>query len=156
MGIVIRKAKNKDAAAISRLIRNTINKVNSEHYPKKQLESELACYTRTKIEEYLSDKKRLMFCLTDRGKIIGVAMLDKKNKTLESLYLVPRCIGKGYGRFLMDFMEKKAKQLKIRNLTLYPTDYAYNFYKKMGYGKIRTFMGTHNGGFPVTEMRKRL
>lgn len=150
----IRKAKKEEAEKISRLIRNTILKVNSKHYPKKQMEFELTCYTASKIKSYFKDKT--IFCLLEKEKIIGVSILNFEEKTIESLYLNPKFLGKGLGIKLLLYVENYAKKEGIKKIILYPTDYAYEFYKKAGYKVIRKFLGTKNGGYPVTEMEKKI
>jgi len=150
----IRKARKEDARKISMLIRNTINKINAEDYPKKQLEHELSCYTVQKIKGYL--KTDWVFCAIDKEKLIGVLIFSYKNKALNSLFLKSDYIGKGFGKELMIFIEKQAKKRKIQEITLYPTKFAKPFYKRLGYEVKKRFKGTENGGFLVTEMRKKL
>ncbi len=154
MKLKIRKATLKDARKISYLIRGTINKINAKGYPKKQLEYELNCYTTLKIKEYI--KNNLVFCAVDKEKIIGAIVFNCKEKTLNSLYLKPTYIGKGFGKELMRFIEEQAKKKKIKEIKLYPTKFAQKFYNKLGYKITRRFIGTENGGFPVIEMRKKL
>lgn len=150
----ITKAKEKDAGKISNLIKNTINKINAKDYHKKQLEHELSCYTISNVRGYIKDS--LVFQAFEGNHLLGVVILDIQKKTLNSLYLKPSKIGKGFGKKLMQFIEKEAKKQGIRELTLYPTKYAEEFYKKLGYKIKRIFKGTENGGFPVTDMRKKL
>ncbi len=150
----IRKAKKEEASIISRLIRNTILKINSKHYPKKQMQFELSCYTPSKIRKYFEEK--IIFCLCEKDKIIGVSILDFKEKTIESLYLNPKFIGQCLGKKILSFVENYAKKRGIKEIILYPTEYALEFYKKSGYKIIRIFKGTNNGGYPVTEMKKKL
>jgi N-acetylglutamate synthase-like GNAT family acetyltransferase len=150
----IRKARKEEAEKISHLIRNTILKVNSKHYPKKQMEFELTCYTAFKIKSYFKDKT--IFCLLEKEEIIGVSILNFEEKTIESLYLNPKFIGKGLGIKLLLYVENYAKKKGIKKIILYPTDYALKFYQKARYKIIRQFIGTKNGGYPVTEMEKRL
>lgn len=150
----IQKARKKDARKISYLIRGTINKINAKDYPKKQLEHELSCYTIKRIKEYI--KKGVVFCVFSKERLIGAVVLNYKEKTLNSLYLKSKYIGKGIGKRLLEFIEKQAKKKKIKELKLYPTKFAISFYKKQGYKITRRFIGTENGGFPVIEMKKRL
>ena len=94
--------------------------------------------------------------MLEGNKIIGASILEVGEKTVDSLYLNPDFIGKGFGKELLSFVEKFAKSKGILRLKLYPTEFALNFYKKMGYKIKRKFIGTQNGGYPVTEMEKRL
>jgi len=148
------KAIKKDAGNISSLIINTINEINAKDYPKKQLEHELNCYTLPKVKEYIKDN--LVFNAIEGNKIIGVVILDIKKATIKSLYIRPNKMGMGVGKKLMQFIENKARDVGIKELTLYPTKYSKKFYKKLGYKIKRVFKGTENGGFPVTDMRKKI
>jgi len=150
----IRKANKENAKKISMLIRNTIRKINSSHYPKKQMDNELKAYATKKIEKYFDSK--LIFIMIDKEEIIGTSILDQKEEALDSLYLSPKYLGKGLGKKLLRFMEELAKKKGIKVLTLYPTEYAMKFYESQGYKKVDEFIGTRNGGFPVIDMKKRL
>ena len=150
----IRKATNKDAAKISKLILNTLNKVNSKDYTKRQLAIEKKNHTASKIKREL--KKKIFFVLLDKKQIVGVVQLDLKEKAIDRLFLNQKYLKKGFGIKLMNHVENYAIKRKIRKFMLYPTDYALKFYKKMGYKIVRKFIGTRNGGYPVIEMQKTL
>jgi len=150
----IRKAKPEESKEISKLIRNTILKINSKHYPKKQMDFELSCYTPSKIRSYFTEK--IIFCMVENKKIIGVSILNLKGKEVDSLYVNNKFIGKGFGWKLLTYVERYSMKKGIKRIILHPTDYALNFYKKCGYKIKRKFKGTKNGGYPVIEMEKEL
>lgn len=152
--MIIRKATPKDAKEISKLILNTLDKVNSKHYVKRQLAIEKKNHTINNIQKEL--KKKIFFVLLDKEKIVGVAQLDLKEKAIDRLFLNPKYLKKGLGVLLMKHIENYAIKKGIKRIMLYPTGYALDFYKKMGYKIVREFIGTRNGGYPVTEMQKRL
>ncbi len=150
----IRKANYNDAAKISKLILNTLDKVNSKDYEKRQLIIEKECHTIDKIRDEL--RKKIFFVLIDKEEIIGVVQLDLKESSFDRLFLNPKYLGKGLGKKLMMYAENYAKKNSVKNVIIYPTDYAFEFYKKMGYKVTRRFIGTRNGGYPVIEMQKKL
>ena len=150
----IRKATKRDVNKISRLILNTLNKINSKEYKEKQLKIEKESH---KVKELKKEiKEKIFFVLIDDEKIIGTIQLDLKEKAIDRLYLNPKYFGKGFGKKLLVYAEDYAKKKKINKIKLYPTDYALKFYKKSGYKIIRKFIGTKNGGYPVIEMEKKL
>ena len=148
----IRKARKEDITSISKLILNTINKINAKDYKKKQLEIEKKQHSVEKLEEEI--KINPFFILTEKEKIIGVIQLDLKEKRLDRLFLNPKYIGKGLGKKLMAYAENYAKKKGIKKITLYPTNYALEFYKKADYKILRECVGY--GGYPVYEMGKIL
>ncbi len=150
----IRKAKKEDVSTVSKLILNTLEKVNSKDYKKRQLEIEKKCHTIKELNKEI--KEKMFFVLLDKEKIIGVIQLDLTEKAVDRLFLHPKYLGKGLGKKLLTHVESYAKKKGIRKLKLYPTDYALSFYKKADYKIIRRFIGTKNGGYPVIEMEKKL
>jgi len=152
--MIIRKATEKDATKISKLILNTLDKVNSKHYAKRQLIIEKKNHTIIKIKREL--KNKIFFVLIDNKEIVGVVQLDLKESAIDRLFLNPKYLKKGFGIKLMSHVENYAIKRGIRKIMLYPTDYALNFYKKIGYKVIREFIGTRNGGYPIIEMQKKL
>ena len=150
----IRKAKKEDIPSISKLIINTLEKVNAKEYKKRQLEIEKKCHSIVELNKEI--KEKIFFILIDKEKIVGVIQLDLNEKAIDRLFLNPRYIGKGLGKRLMIYAENYAKKKGIKKIILYPTEFALEFYKKAGYKITREFMGTRNGGYPVTEMEKKL
>lgn len=150
----IRKAKKEDVPSISKLILNTLDKVNSKDYKKRQLEVERRCHTIKELNKEI--KEKTFFVLIDKERIIGVIQLDLKGKAIDRLFLNPKYIGKGLGKKLIIYAENYAKKKGTKKIILYPTDFALEFYKKAGYKITKEFMGTRNGGYPVTEMEKKI
>jgi len=148
----IRKAKKEDIPSISKLILNTVNKINAKDYKKRQLEIEKEQHTIEKLEEEI--KINPFFILIDKEKIIGVIQFDLKENRLDRLFLNPKYLGKGLGKKLILYGENYAKKKGIKKVLLYPTDYALEFYKKAGYKILRECVGY--GGYPVYEMEKNL
>ncbi len=148
------KAKEEDIQKISRLILNTLDRINSKDYKKRQLAIERKCHFVKELRKEI--KKKIFFVILDGSLIIGVIQLDLDEKAIDRLFLRPKYLGKGLGRKLLIYAEDYAKKSGIRKIKLYPTEYALSFYKKAGYKIVRRFIGTKNGGYPVIEMEKRI
>lgn len=150
----IRRAKKEDISKISKLILNTLDKVNAKDYKKRQLEFEKKCHTIQELKKEF--EKKIFFILLIDNKLVGVVNLDLANGELNRLFLNTKLIGKGFGKKLLIYVEDYAKKKGIKKIILYPTDYALDFYKKAKYKIKRKFIGTKNGGYPVIEMEKKL
>lgn len=131
----IRKAKPEDAKKISSLIRQTLEKVNINDYPKPAINLLKKESSPKQIIESL--KTRKIFVLTNQGKILGCIYINLKAGRVGGLYIDYQYLGKGYGSKLMQFIEKFARAKKIKRITLHPTKTAFPFYKKLGYKVIK-------------------
>jgi N-acetylglutamate synthase-like GNAT family acetyltransferase len=125
----IRRVKEKDAEEIYQLRKNTFEKINARDYNSKQIKTLVNSNSSKLIIRKM--KEREMFCLEDKGKILGVIDLEK-NK-IGGLFIREDLIGKGYGKKLMKFIENYAQKKGIKKVILYSTIYAENFYKKLDY-----------------------
>ncbi|HKL23716.1 MAG TPA: GNAT family N-acetyltransferase [Candidatus Nanoarchaeia archaeon] len=132
----IRKTNKRDSKKISDLHKLVLNKVN-----RKKDTDEFVDYL---LDKYDSDyiKKKLdkgeVFCLINKNKVIGTVGLE--DNIVGKLYIHPKYLGKGLGNKLMDFIEDYARKNGKRKLKLFPTNYAYKFYRKLGYRKVKSFI----------------
>jgi len=153
----IRKATKKDARRISTLRRQTLEKINKHDYPKAALEILKENYSKKSILEKL--KKKKVFVLVDKGRILGSIEFNPKIGRVQGLYIDYKHLGKGYGFKLMEFIENYAKKKKIKKIILYSTKTAFPFYKKLGYKLVKSKRTFWEGpGFKVKDlfMEKRL
>jgi len=66
---------------------------------------------------------------------------DKNTIKLDNLFLLPKCIGLGYGKFLMNDFLKRIKETPAKKVILDADPNAENFYKTFGfqtYNKLET------------------
>ncbi|GEP51134.1 hypothetical protein FNO01nite_18060 [Flavobacterium noncentrifugens] len=66
---------------------------------------------------------------------------DKNTIKLDNLFLLPKCIGLGYGKFLMNDFLKRATKTSATKIILDADPNAENFYKTFGfqtYNKLET------------------
>jgi len=148
----IRKAKLEDAIEIYELRSETIKKINKD-YSKKQVDTYVKKHSKEIILKNI--KLRDTFCLVDNDKILGV--VDLVNDRIGGLFVRHDLVGKGQGRKLMDFIEDFAKKKEVKEVWLYSTPYAEEFYKKMGYKAVERGTWILEGvKFPEVRMEKKL
>lgn len=127
--MIIRKARKKDARKISILRRKTIRELNKNDYPKVFLQFLINENSTKGIIKKM--KKRDMFCAWEGDILLGT--VDLTGDKIGGLFIKSSAIGKGIGTKLMDFIENYARSKNIRQVRLYSTKFAFNFYKKRGY-----------------------
>lgn len=83
-------------------------------------------------EKHISSN--LVYVLEDSSKIIGFFSLTINNvkNELDSLFIKPEYIGKGYGRLLWNSIIRIAKEAGITEFTIDADPNAEEFYIKMG------------------------
>jgi len=135
--VIIRKAKPEDVKRISKLRRQTLEKVNRNDYPHAAIDF-------LKKEEYMPAiilkklKTRKIFVLVNQeGKILGCIDINLNTERVSGLYIDHRNLGKGYGLKLMQFIKKFAQAKNLKKIILHPTKTAYSFYKKLGYYYVK-------------------
>jgi|TARA_B100000315_G_scaffold238060_1_gene255476 N-acetylglutamate synthase-like GNAT family acetyltransferase len=150
----IRKAKLKDAGKISNLIKQTLEKVNSKDYSKKQTKILKDGNSVKEIQRKI--KEREVFCIFENESLVGTASFYGKN-TIGGFFVKHTQIGKGVGKKLLKFIENYAKKRSVKKIKLYSTKYALKFYKNNGYKVRKRYSDKIKRiSFPVILMEKRL
>ncbi|MBD3249324.1 GNAT family N-acetyltransferase [Candidatus Woesearchaeota archaeon] len=129
----IRKFKPKDARKASYLIQSTMKKTFKECYPKKTVEFMASQRSPKKILELT--KVRDLYVMQEEECIIGIVGL--KGNEIKNLFVNARYHRKGIGRKLMRKMIDLAKKRKIKKVIVHSSPVAMDFYKNMGFKKIR-------------------
>ncbi len=145
-------AKKGDVSEISFCRQESIDNVNSNCYSLEAIKELIDDQTPEKIFEEL--KACEIYCLKKRGKIIGSVSLSK-NK-VDGLYVCPGHVGKGYGRKLLKFAEKKIMKKGYWESYLYSTLNSENFYLSQGYHSGEVLVGLSEVPLSFVEMAKRL
>ena len=107
------------------------------------------------LQTFLTDENLLLYVCEREGKILGYAMIEKKEK-LESVYskarkwceisdlgVTTKQRGKGVGTELFDFLKKELKKLGFPRIELNVWEFnegAVHFYEKNGFETSRRFM----------------
>ncbi|KAF2335630.1 GNAT family N-acetyltransferase [Flavobacterium daemonense] len=97
------------------------------------------------------------FKLIDNDLIIGYYSYIFENENtvkLDNLFILPKYIGKGFGKYLLlDFLNRMNEQ-KIEKIILDSEPNAESFYSKMGFVKIGEFETSIKNRFmPIMEMK---
>jgi len=157
MYMKIRRAKISDIKEIKSIQQKTIKYINSKDYNKKQISAWLDYNKIKNIRKRLKNKKRNIFVILDKNKIVGFGSLKIEENKLSGLYIKHDIIGKGIGSKLLRYIESFARRKGIKRLKLYSTLTAYDFYKKKGYKKIRrTHQLMNKVKLPCILMSKKL
>ena len=152
----IRKARPEDAKEIVKLVRETIRKVNSEDYTKKQVNAWVSSNKAKKMREFIAGKRKV-FVAVDKDKIIGMATWTQSENQVGALYVQKDRIGEGIGKKLYDRVEEEARKAGTKELKLYSTITAVPFYKKRGYKSVRkTHVTMNKVKIPCVIMKKKL
>ncbi len=125
----IRKATKKDARKISILRRKTLREVNKNDYPQEHLNFLINENSTQGIIKKMDERET--FCMWENKILLGTVEL--KGDKILGLFIKSSEVGKGLGSKLMDFIEDYARSKKIKQVRLYSTKFAFNFYKKRGY-----------------------
>ena len=125
----IKKARKKDARKISILRRKTLREINKNDYPKVFVQFLINENSTQGIIKKMKDRE--MFCAWEGNTLLGT--IDLAGNKIAGLFIKSSEIGKGIGAQLMDFIENYARSKKIKQVRLYSTKSALNFYKKKGY-----------------------
>lgn len=79
---------------------------------------------------------------------------EKRNILLDNLFILPKYIGKGFGKYLMNDFLNRMKNEKYEKITLDSEPNAENFYLKFGFKKIGEFETSIKNRFmPIMEIR---
>jgi putative acetyltransferase len=94
-----------------------------------------------------------VYCLVKGDMVHGfVAVLDRK---IEMLFLLPGCIGKGYGKLLVDFacshLNADSVDVNVQNVK------AVVFYERLGFRTYeRTRKDDEGRDYPLLRMRREM
>ncbi|MFJ3264300.1 GNAT family N-acetyltransferase [Pseudomonas sp. NPDC086581] len=133
MDVLIRKAHNDDAKAISQVIVATVRESNSQDYPASVIESVVLNFTPARVTELL--EHRLVFVALLDGEIVGTGALD--SHAVRSLFIAPRQQRKGIGQALMARIENAALERGVEALLVPSSLTAESFYARLGYRLLR-------------------
>jgi GNAT superfamily N-acetyltransferase len=78
---------------------------------------------------------------------------EKRNVLLDNLFILPKYIGKGFGKYLMNDFLNRMKNENFEKITLDSEPNAENFYLKFGFKKIGEFETSIKNRFmPIMEI----
>ncbi|WP_455930240.1 GNAT family N-acetyltransferase [Pseudomonas fluorescens] len=95
---------------------------------------QMALWTRGSAEDgydTLMDKPFYLGWVNDEP--VATGMLDLDNNEVGALFVLPAFTGRGYGKTMLDHLEKLARELAIEEVVLDSTLNAASFYRACGY-----------------------
>ena len=132
----IRRFKESDAAAVSELIRTTLQTSNAQDYPAEMID---ALVTR-ETPEYILQRVSWthFYVVEDDSRIIACGAIgpywDKQDESaLFTIFVHPDHQGKGIGRAIMETLEKDEFALRAKRIEIPASITGLPFYQKMGY-----------------------
>lgn len=133
MAWTIRHATAEDAAAISRVVVQTVQESNAKDYPQTIIAQVIQSFSPERVAARMSDRQ--VFVALDEGALVGTGSLE--GTKVRSVFVVPSQQGRGIGRALMGHIEHFAKAQGISRLEVPASITAEGFYRTIGYKAIR-------------------
>lgn len=134
--MIARRFEEKDAEAVSQLIRTTIEISNKKDYPA-ELMDELI---RTETPEHVLGRAGWthMYVIEDGEKIVGCGAIGpywgkEDESSLFTIFVLPEYQGKGVGRKIMETLEADEYFLRARRIEIPASITGVPFYLRMGY-----------------------
>jgi GNAT superfamily N-acetyltransferase len=150
---VIRPASQRDARALSALVRKNADDLLAGSYSARQLAAWKRYNTPARIRRRIAE--RATFCAFRGRRLCATAALG--GTEVQGLYVNPRVCGQGIGRRLLSHLESLAASQGVTSLHLTSTPGAVAFYVRNGWRAGRTVVVVVLGvQFEETHMTKRL
>ena len=134
--MIARRFEERDAEAVSQLIRTTIEISNKKDYPA-ELMDELI---RTETPEHVLGRAGWthMYVIEDGEKIVGCGAIGpywgkEDESSLFTIFVLPEYQGKGVGRKIMETLEADEYFLRARRIEIPASITGVPFYLRMGY-----------------------
>jgi GNAT superfamily N-acetyltransferase len=129
----IRLAQREDAESISRVIITTLRETNARDYPETVIARVEQSFSPAAVSDLL--QRRLVFVAINNDVVVGTASLD--GKVVRTVFIDPRCQGRGIGRALMAEVERAAVERGVAVLAVPSSVTAEPFYAKLGFKAVR-------------------
>ena len=134
--MVIRRFEENDAQAVSAMIEETLRISNSKDYSLEYIEKDIQALQPQNIIERASWTHFYVVC--DQDQIIGCGAIGpywnrEDESSLFTIFVSPRCQGKGVGRKIIETLETDAYFLRAKRIEIPASITGTPFYLKMGY-----------------------
>ena len=134
--MVIRRIKDSDAEAVSRLIRTTIGISNKKDYPEELMDELIAAETPEHVLERASWTQ--FYVVQEAEEIIGCGAIGpywgkEDESSLFTIFVHPDHQGKGIGRLIVETLEQDEFALRAKRIEIPASITGLPFYRKMGY-----------------------
>ena len=159
--ILIRRAVDKDAAAITKIHYDAVHVIAAKDYDQVILDQWSTMVTDERIEKYKcrpDADKEIALVAEINGQIVGVGSIIPETKELNAVYVSPDHARQGIGSALLKELEKIACSIGIEELWLDSSLTAEQFY--LAHGFVISSRGEHvlktGSRMACVKMRKRL
>ena len=143
----IHKAKKSDVTRIWDIRTQAILNVCATHYAADAVSAWANSPMPECFDEILLSLGAIV--LEDQGDLVGFGFVDSENSTLESIFVDPRSIGRGYGKQIADELQSIAKKAGVETLKLSSSLNAVEFYKSIGFKAGKETFWEHPSGFSL-------
>jgi GNAT superfamily N-acetyltransferase len=128
--VAIRKATTDDAAASFAIRREAIRAQCRGHYPAADLETWTAG---TMSETFTRCVAEAFYVATVDGAAVGTGMIDLETGKIDAVFVLPRHMGQGVGRAVVEHLETLAVEAGLSEIHLESTLNAAPFYRAIGF-----------------------
>ncbi|HMP40231.1 MAG TPA: GNAT family N-acetyltransferase, partial [Roseiflexaceae bacterium] len=146
----IRRYQSTDAAAVSAIIRTTMQRSNTADYPLEQLQPLIDYFSPEKVEQISYDR----ICLVAEVDGVLVATAALEGDELATFFVLPDQQGCGIGAALLAELEAFARSNGLQMLRVDASLTGAAFYERHGYRRTGVIRAGTAG--PQVAMRKRL
>jgi ribosomal protein S18 acetylase RimI-like enzyme len=143
----IRRLIKTDIDEVSNLIQKTLCEVNRKDYSKKAIICLCRQYSPDGI--LLKSKEGITIVAAEDGKIIGTGSL--KEDWISGVFVDPALHGQGIGKKMMGYLENLSTKNGFRKVKLGSSTTAVEFYRKIGYRKVKVAANKNLGKIVLME-----
>jgi GNAT superfamily N-acetyltransferase len=155
MNILIRPIQKADYFETTEVIKRSNRESLGKIYPHELIDEFCKKYDVDKFEKKALDVEYFIAVDVETHKILGVIGL--KHNELRTFFVDPKYQGKGIGRKLYDYLEKKARERGLTELALEGSPLGEPIYERFGFKKIGTLHKERLGiAYSDAQMVKKL
>jgi ribosomal protein S18 acetylase RimI-like enzyme len=132
--MIIRKFRNNDAIAASKLIKKTLLTTNSAFYPKRVINCIIKAYNHGKL--IILAKERDFFVAVSKNKIVGTIQISNDG-WICCFFVHPNYQNQGIGARLLKHTIVFMKKRNFKAVRLHSSINSTGFYKKYGFRLIK-------------------
>ena len=148
----IRHFIEEDSLEISNIVRRCFKEINSKYYPESEIKYMYDLYTPQSIIERA--RKEQYFVYVDNNQVLGSGSINIAEKYIGTVFVNPDFHRKKIGKQIMARIEKYSLEKKVKKVYVDSSLNAIDFYKKLGYKKIKM---VHDPNFGTScRMKKKL
>lgn len=151
---IIREYNEKDLERLKFIVHTTVKDAYTGIYPEEAVEYFLNLHSKENMEKDIP--KGCTFILESEGKIIASGSIVENE--IKRVFVLPEHQGRGYGRKIMERIEKAALRNGVRRVELCASLPSKDFYLALGYRIVRAthLLVNNNKKLEYYDMEKYL